>query len=42
MNGIIKTVVRSIYSNWDSIMSFLFIGAIFYMFYFSLWIFCPC
>ena len=38
----IKSFVRSIYRNWDSIMSFLFVALLFYMLYFALWVFCPC
>tara|TARA_Y100000994_G_C15635975_1_gene419127 strand:+ start:835 stop:969 length:135 start_codon:yes stop_codon:yes gene_type:complete len=26
----------------DSIISFLFIAGVFYLLYFSLWVFCPC
>lgn len=26
----------------DTVVSFLFIALVFYMLYFSLWIFCPC
>ncbi len=27
---------------WEAITSFLFIALVFYLLYFSLWVFCPC
>ena len=42
----IKVMMQSIKQLWakakEPVLSFLFIGAIFYMYYVSVWIFCPC